>query len=54
MSMDNWTDGHTTNSQMLSTQILVDKVITVTEIDIDIDKKMISWISAGKSERELD
>jgi hypothetical protein len=38
---------------MLSTQILVDKVITVTGIDIDIDKMMISWINAGKSEREL-
>jgi hypothetical protein len=38
---------------MLSTQILVDKVITVTGIDIDIDKKMISWINAGRSEREL-
>jgi hypothetical protein len=38
---------------MLSTQILVDKVITVTGIGIDIDKMMISWTNAGKSEREL-
>jgi hypothetical protein len=53
MSLDSWTDGHTTNSQTLSTQILVDRVTTVTGIDIDIDKKMISWINAGKSGREL-
>jgi hypothetical protein len=53
MSMDSWTGGHTTNSQMLNIQILVDRVITITGTDIDIDKKMISWINADKSGREL-
>jgi Tfp pilus assembly major pilin PilA len=47
------TDGPTTNSRMVSTQILVGRVITITGTDIDIDKKMISWINAGKSGREL-
>jgi hypothetical protein len=53
MSMDSWTDGHTTNSQMLNTQILVDRLITVTGTDFDIDKKMNLWINAGKSGKEL-
>jgi hypothetical protein len=42
-----------TNSQMVRSQGLKDKVIITTGIDIDVCKKMISWINAGKNGREL-
>jgi hypothetical protein len=56
MPMDIWTGGHMTSSQMLSIQVLEDRVIIITGIDIDIYiyKKMTSWINAGKNERKLD
>lgn len=53
MPMDIWTVGLMTSSQMLSIQVLEDRVIIITGIDIDIYKKMTSWINAGKNERKL-
>jgi hypothetical protein len=53
MPMESQTGGHTTSFQMVSNQVLEDKVTIITGIGIDIYKMMILWINAGKSEREL-
>jgi hypothetical protein len=51
--MEIWTGGHMTSSQMVSSQVLEDKVTIITGIGIDVYKKMTSWINAGKNGREL-
>jgi hypothetical protein len=53
MQMDIWTVGLMTSLQMLSSQVLGARVTIITGIDIDIYKKMTSWINAGKNERKL-
>jgi hypothetical protein len=51
--MEMWTDGLMTSSQMLNIQVPEDRVIIIIGIDIDIYKKMTSWINVGKNERKL-
>jgi hypothetical protein len=52
MPMEMWTDGLMTSSQILI-QVPEDRVIIIIGIDIDIYKKMTSWINVGKNERKL-
>jgi hypothetical protein len=50
--MEMWTDILMTSSQILI-QVPEDGVIIIIGIDIDIYKKMTSWINVGKNERKL-